>query len=156
MVDGQHRVGLTATERRLKLDHGVTAAPGQPFDHGIEQQPHAFRYEGALKEERRVLVLGGCGTIMHTRQIGGKLGLLKRTLEYVFVRNCDFSPGFQHLHTSQVTVQSTSLIRPISSTLGCASMGLISCFSRCATLAGSIERGSNFECLAGCSRCNTT
>src|SRR5712691_11372381 len=32
---------------------------------------------------------------MHTREIGGKLSLLKRAIEHVFVRDSKFAPGFQ-------------------------------------------------------------
>ena len=48
-----------------------------------------------LKEKRRVLILRRCRTRMFTREVGCKLGLLKSTLEHVFVGDGDLAPGFQ-------------------------------------------------------------
>ena len=81
---------------------------------------------------------------------GWKLIELKEVTPRRQTNNLFFNGG---LHT---TVHGTLLICPVSSTLGCASTPLRSCFNFCSTAAGSIARGNNLECLAGCSRCNTT
>lgn len=99
VIHSQHRVRLAATEGGLQLDHRIATAPGQAMHHRIQQQAHAFGDEGALEEQRRVLVLGGRRAQMHTRQVGRELGLLEGALEHVLVWNGDFAPRLQtHPH----------------------------------------------------------
>jgi hypothetical protein len=67
----------------------------QALDHGIEQQAHAFGDEGALEEQRRVLVFGGRAAVMHARQIGGKFDLLEGAAQDILMRHGDFTLGFE-------------------------------------------------------------
>jgi hypothetical protein len=56
---------------------------------------HAFGDEGALKEQRRILVFRCRRAIMNARKVGGELGLLERAFEHVFVGDGDFTPWFE-------------------------------------------------------------
>ncbi|MFH1477408.1 MAG: hypothetical protein ABIH24_07965 [Verrucomicrobiota bacterium] len=72
VIDGQHGVGLTAAEGSLELDDGITALAGQPLDHGIQEQAHAFRDEGALEKQDGVLIFVWCRLGHNLAQVSGE------------------------------------------------------------------------------------
>ena len=94
VIDRQHGVRLATAEGGLQLDHRVAAPARQALDHRIQQQPHAFSDEGALEEQRRVLVFRVGRACMHARQVGGEFGLLELAFPHIQVRFRDFAPGF--------------------------------------------------------------
>ncbi len=93
MVDGEQGVGFSAAKRSLELDDGVTALPGDPLYHGIEEEAHSFGDVGALEEEHGVAILGTCCAGMDAGEVSRELRLLEGAFQDVFVRNSDLPPG---------------------------------------------------------------
>ena len=100
MVDGQHRVRLTATESRLQLNHRLAASADQPLSDLGKEQPHSFGDEGAIVERRGVLVFLGRLARMHRRDIGRELGLLESSFQHIAVRNGNLSPRFHSVSST--------------------------------------------------------
>jgi hypothetical protein len=99
--DGEHRVRLAATKRRLELNDWIAAAVPKALYDALEQETHPLGDDRALKELHRVLVLGRGDAEDDLGQVGGKRGFLEMPIEDILVGTDNFTPGLQnHFDTS--------------------------------------------------------
>ena len=94
VIDRHHAVRLAAAKGGLQLNDRLAAHTVQPLHHLNQQQTHALRNKGALKKCGRLLVLARGSAQVDSRQIGGKLSLLKGAFEHIGVGYDHFTPGF--------------------------------------------------------------
>ena len=92
--DGEHRMRLAAAKGCLELDDRLATFAGKTIGNLREQQLHPCGDVGAVEERSSILVDIRGLACADSRDVGGKLGLLKRPLENVRVRDRDFTPGF--------------------------------------------------------------
>ena len=91
MVEGEHGVGLAATEVGLQLNDGVAAPTRDAADRPDQQALQAFRQVGPPKELDRVPVLVRPFAQMYLPEVGCELGLLVAPARDVLV-GCDDLP----------------------------------------------------------------
>ena len=99
MPQGQHRVGLAATEVGLQVDdRGGVLVPADPLHRPGQQIPQPVGQVGAAEELHRVAVLviglpGGHGV-----QVRGELRGVESPGLHIRVRSQDLPPWFQAVH----------------------------------------------------------
>ena len=95
VIEGQHGVGLAATEVGLQLDHRFTALAVEPFEGEAQQGPHAGGNEGTAVELGGVGVLLAADATTHLVEVGGELGLLVLARGHIGVGHDHIAPGQQ-------------------------------------------------------------
>ena len=89
---------LAAAEGRLQLDDGIAPLPGEPLQHRMQELLHSLRDEGALKEQRRILIFLRCRSAVNAGNIRGKFRLQERAAKHVRMRRDKLPPGLEHGH----------------------------------------------------------
>ena len=105
MIERQHTVRLAAAEGRLQLDDRLAALPRDALQRLHQQFSHAGGDIGSREELHRVLILDGCRSARHLREVCGKLCVAVGPVRHVRVGLNHLAPAWQtgirlakHLH----------------------------------------------------------
>ena len=95
MVQGKHRVGLTAAEIGLKLDNRVAVIVGESLD-AVDQEPsQAVRQKGSAEELDGILVFGDPTPQIDLPEISREFSLLILPAGHVLMRTYHLTPRWQ-------------------------------------------------------------
>ncbi len=94
VIDSQHGVRFAAPEGRLQLNDRFSTFATETLWNLGQQQPHAFRDEGAVVERGGVLVFRSGLAEMDSGDVCGKFRLLEGAFKNVPVWDRDFTPRF--------------------------------------------------------------